>query len=304
MTIIGEGHGRSLELYYVDGRPDGVLTAQMFNWNGHVLKFPRTQISAALKRPEASQVGVYVLIGYQDDAETAYVGESDDVGARIRNHDLNKDWWTEAVVITTQSNTLHKAHVRYLESRLIGQANKAGVVALANSTVGSTTPLPEAAKASMEAFLDYVYAILPAVRIDCFLENTRPPKSSVPSASSFDEPDIQFELKTPKNKVDGLARFADGELIVLAGSKARRNWEGTATHSYAELFSDLVKAGVLVEAGEMRVFSKDYAFKSASAAGAVLNGRATNGQEAWKVVGKGVSYRQWEAERLASEAVR
>lgn len=303
MNMIGEGHGRSLELFYVDGRPDGVLTAQMFNWNGHVLKFPRTQISTALKRPEASQVGVYVLIGYQDDVQTAYIGESDDVGARIRNHDLNKDWWTEAAVITTQSNTLHKAHVRYLESRMIGQATKAGVVALANSTVGSSTPLPEAAKASMEAFLDYVFAILPAVRLDCFLENTRPAKIHSSAANPSDEPDVQFELKTPKNKVDGRARFADGELIVLAGSIARGNWEGTPTHSYAELFHDLVKAGVLVESGDMRVFAKDYAFKSASAAGAVLNGRATNGQEAWKVVGKGITYRKWEADRLASEIV-
>ncbi|CAL1691276.1 hypothetical protein MMB232_01412 [Brevundimonas subvibrioides] len=274
----------------------------MFNWNGHVLKFPRTQISTALKRPEASQVGVYVLIGYQDDVETVYIGESDDVGARIRNHDLNKDWWTEAAVITTQSNTLHKAHVRYLESRLIGQAKKAGVVALANSTVGSATPLPEAAKASMEAFLDYVFAILPAVRLDCFLENTRPAKVATESVNSSDDPETQFELKTPKNKVSGRARFADGELIVLAGSTARRNWEGTPSHTYAELFSDLVKAGVLVEAGDMRVFSKDYAFKSASAAGAVLNGRATNGQEAWKLIGKGITYRQWESDRLGSEA--
>ncbi|WP_084169246.1 DUF4357 domain-containing protein [Brevundimonas aveniformis] len=213
---------------------------------------------------------------------------------------LNKDWWTDAVVITTQSNTLHKAHVRYLEGRLIGQAAKAGVVTLANGTSGSSTPLPEAARASMEAFLDYVFAILPAVRIDCFLENTRPSKSATTMVVEQGEAEVLFELKTPKHNIDGRARFENGELVVLAGSRGRRAWEGTATHSYADLFADLVKAGVLVEAGDMRVFSQDYAFKSASAAGAVLNGRATNGQEAWKVAGKGTSYRQWEADRLRS----
>jgi hypothetical protein len=40
--------GRSLELYFIDGRPDGMLTAEVFNWTGHVLVTPRTQIGAAL----------------------------------------------------------------------------------------------------------------------------------------------------------------------------------------------------------------------------------------------------------------
>lgn len=29
--------GKSLELYFIDGRPDGILTAEVFNWTGHVL---------------------------------------------------------------------------------------------------------------------------------------------------------------------------------------------------------------------------------------------------------------------------
>ena len=32
--------GRSLELYFIDGRPDGMLTAEVFNWTGHVLSRP------------------------------------------------------------------------------------------------------------------------------------------------------------------------------------------------------------------------------------------------------------------------
>jgi hypothetical protein len=37
--------GRSLELYFIDGHPEGMLTAEVFNWTGHVLKFPRAQQS-------------------------------------------------------------------------------------------------------------------------------------------------------------------------------------------------------------------------------------------------------------------
>jgi hypothetical protein len=47
---------RSLELYFIDGRPDGMLTAEVLNWTGHVLVAPRTQIAAALVRRHPNQL--------------------------------------------------------------------------------------------------------------------------------------------------------------------------------------------------------------------------------------------------------
>ena len=41
--------GRSLELFFIDGNPDGMLTAEVFNWTGHVLMTPRTRIAEALR---------------------------------------------------------------------------------------------------------------------------------------------------------------------------------------------------------------------------------------------------------------
>lgn len=84
--------GRSLELYYIDGRPDGMLTAELFNWTGHVLMTPRTQIAEALVRPEAKFTGVYLLIGEQNGEPRAYIGQGEDIAARIRDHDVKKDW--------------------------------------------------------------------------------------------------------------------------------------------------------------------------------------------------------------------
>jgi len=90
--------GKSLELYFIDGDPDGMLTAEVFNWTGLVLSIPRTQIVEGLKRPEASYTGVYILIGENDDSPLAYVGEGENISNRIRNHDANKDWWSQAVL--------------------------------------------------------------------------------------------------------------------------------------------------------------------------------------------------------------
>lgn len=66
--------GRSLELYFIDGKPDGMQTAEVFNWTGHVLMTPRTQIAAALKRAEAGYAGVYLLTGEDDEGPLAYIG--------------------------------------------------------------------------------------------------------------------------------------------------------------------------------------------------------------------------------------
>ena len=61
--MTGNAQGRSLELFFIDGKPDGMLTAEVFNWTGHVLVTPRTQISEALKRKEARYTGIYLLFG-------------------------------------------------------------------------------------------------------------------------------------------------------------------------------------------------------------------------------------------------
>ena len=92
MSSTTAGQGRSLELYFIDGRPDGMLTAEVFNWTGHVLMTPRTQLADALRRKEADYTGVYLLLGENDQGPLAYIGEGEAISDRIRNHDSKKDW--------------------------------------------------------------------------------------------------------------------------------------------------------------------------------------------------------------------
>jgi hypothetical protein len=131
--------GRSLELFFIDGKPDGMLTAEVFNWTGHVLMTPRTRIADALARKEAGYTGVYLLLGEVDGEAMAYVGESDNIRDRIKSHDAKKDWWEKAVLITTAANNLNKAHVRYLEARLVAKAKEVGKVSLDNGQGNRTS---------------------------------------------------------------------------------------------------------------------------------------------------------------------
>ena len=294
--------GRSLELFFIDGRPDGMLTAEVFNWTGHVLRIPRTQIKQGLDRPESKHTGVYVLLGQIDGDATAYIGEAENMRVRIAQHVSGKDWWDEAILVSTTGDMLHKAHVKYLESRLVEIARSVGKMSLENSSTPPRSSLTEAALANMESFLDTLNMVFPAIRVDIFLEKKRAISKSTDSIQLKSD-NFDFELKTPKHGIHAQANLLSGEMIVKAGSKARGAWKSTTdskTH-YFKLFDELIQSGILKTSQDNSVFTSDYAFSSPSAAASVLNGRSSNGRREWKHLKSGLSFGEWEAEQVKSE---
>jgi hypothetical protein len=293
--------GQSLELFFIDGTPDGMLTATMFNWTGHVLMTPRIRLVEALKRKEAAFTGVYLLLGesLESSLTRGYIGESEDVADRIRNHDATRDWWDQVVLITSSANSLNKAHVKFLESRLIEEAKRAGTMTLENIVTPARPSLSEAAEADMEQFIDHLLTVLPAIRVDGFLVRSRG-QQVIETAKN--EPELkhtaQFQMRLNNGEVDAKATLDGGEFIVQPGSIGRANWIGV-DHNYKKLFDEVVKSGSYILEGGMRKFANAYAFSSPSAAGAVLSGRATAGPIAWVLVADpSKTYKAWEAEQL------
>jgi hypothetical protein len=293
---------RSLELFFIDGLPDGMLTAEVFNWTGHVLRFPRTKFREALRRPEAQHTGVYVLIGEQDGSPLAYIGEAENIAERMRGHIANKDWWDSAVCISTTGDLLHKAHVKYLESRLVEIARQIGSMPLENGNTPTRSSLSEAAQANMESFLETLGIVLPAIRVDMFLNKARSaPKASDIVTSPTDHSEEKFILQTPKHDLYAEAILRDGEWIVQKGSLARRISRDGKTN-YTELRDELFANGTLEIKDNTAVFIKDYAFSSPSAAAAVINGFSTNGRVAWKHSISKQTYKDWEKAQITAEA--
>ena len=289
--------GQTLELFFAGGKPDGMLTAEVFNWTGHVLVTPRTQITEALRRREAQYTGVYLLFGEQDGADLAYIGEGEDMSERIKSHEAKKDWWTKAILVTSQANTLNKAHIKYLEARLVEEAKSIRRIKLENGNTPARPSLKEAERANMEGFLDYLLMVLPAIGVDAFKQNKRPKltREDVRDAAS-----PVFELVTKKHGLHARAIIEDGDFVVLEGSTARGKWASPNWKHipYAKLYNDLLSTGALTPEGDVCRFTQNVAFGSPSAAGAVVNGRSTNGTLEWKVEGSGKTYKDWEAERL------
>ena len=42
-------HGKTIRIYLVDGVPSGTLTAEIMNWTGHAIVFPRTRMADVAK---------------------------------------------------------------------------------------------------------------------------------------------------------------------------------------------------------------------------------------------------------------
>jgi hypothetical protein len=55
--------GRTLKLFLVDGAANGLVTAEIMNWTGHVLVGPRSRLAELIQRPESGRPALYILAG-------------------------------------------------------------------------------------------------------------------------------------------------------------------------------------------------------------------------------------------------
>lgn len=127
--------GVTLRVFLVDGTPQGLRVVDRTLWTGTCLAFARAGYAEARQRREVRQTGVYVLVGQDENSRPrVYVGEGDDVRVRLDSHQREKDFWTHGYVLTTKDDSLNKAHVRWLEARLLQIAAEAGTADLDNGT--------------------------------------------------------------------------------------------------------------------------------------------------------------------------
>ncbi len=225
----------------------------------------------------------------------AYIGEADDVAARMRIHLRSeaKDFFDRLTFIVSDDDNLTKGHVRYLESRLIRLVQDAGSVALTNDTHPDFHRLPEGDRADMHYFVEQVRLLLPVLGVDLFTSRAVAPEFE--SAGS-----LTFTLST--SGASARARETDEGFVVLAGSTARKQASSSFQAGYQALRQRLLTEGTLIEGAEPNLyrFATDATFASPSTAASIVAARSASGPLEWKIEGSGQSYRDWRAARLDS----
>ena len=263
----------TIKIFLPSGDPSGLRVLTRQNWTGTGLAFARTGFQAAAQRSELKQPGVYVLVGETEDSSlpTVYIGEGDPVINRLIDHNKNKDFWEWAVVFTSTDNSLNKAFVQHLESRLITIAQENKRCNVANSTSPKRPTLIESDLADMENFLDTLRGIFPLVGLNIF------EKSKAMAKAKKD----RFFLKGREGADATAIQQANG-FIVLKESKAALTATSALSPAVGKLRQDLIKKGVLVQKNEAYVFTDDYSFTSPSLASGIILGRNANGRKEWK----------------------
>ena len=264
----------TIKLFLPRGDAKSLRTAEISNWTGKAVAAPRTELDELLAREELDKAGVYILIGSDPltNAPRAYIGEAEIIRDRLKQH-RSKEFWVSAIVFVSKDENLTKAHVRYLESRLLAEAAKVNRFALEQNQSGGSK-LPESDREDMEVFLARIRQLLPVLGSDIL--------------SPISQPDAIAQrggvLWCRMKGAEGRGQRTPNGFVVFQGSTAVLE-ERPSTEKYPYVMvqrKQLIAEGALTEKDGFLVFTKDAEFSSPSAAAAFIHGGSANGLIAWK----------------------
>jgi len=264
----------TIKLFLPRGDAKSLRTAEISNWTGKAVAAPRTELDELLAREELEKAGVYILIGKDPltNAARAYIGEAEVIRDRLKQH-KTKEFWVSAIVFISKDENLTKAHVRYIESRLLTEAAQIGRFTLEQNQAGGSK-LPESDREDMEVFLARIRQLLPVLGSDILAPIAQLAAKAQPGGVLF------CRIKGAEARGQ---RTANG-FVILRGSTAVLEARPSA-ESYPYVIAQrkqLIADGTLIEKDGFLVLTKDAEFSSPSSAAVVIHGGSANGLTAWK----------------------
>lgn len=264
----------TIRLFLPRGEAKSLRTAEIINWTGFAIAAPRTELDDLLQREELDKTGIYILTGTDplSGSPRAYIGEAEVIRERLKQH-KTKEFWISAIVFVSKDQNLTKAHVRYLENRLLAEATQVGRFTLEQNQAGGSK-LPESDRADMEVFLSRVRQLLPVLGSDLL----------IPVAQPAAKPQSGGNLFCQRKGAEGRGHRTPDGFVVLKGSTAvlqeresAKSWPATIA-----IRKQLIADGTLIQKDGFYEFTRDVQFSSPSAAAAVIEGGSANGLIAWR----------------------
>ncbi len=264
----------TIKLFLPRGDAKGLRTAEISNWTGKAIAAPRTELNDLLAREELDKTAVYILLGSNPltGEPHAYIGETEILRERLKQHRA-KEFWVSVIVFVSKDENLTKAHVRYLESRLLDEASRTKRVTLEQNQAGGSK-LPESDREDMEVFLARIRQLLPVLGSDILTPLIQPGAKSQPGG--------ELVCRTQGAEAHGM-RTPNG-FVVRTGSTAVLEPRASADKYPGVLArrNQLIAEGTLVNKDGFYVFTRDVEFSSPSAAATVIRGARSNGLVEWK----------------------
>jgi hypothetical protein len=300
--------GKTIQIYFPSGDPLGIRIADVTTSIVRAIEVPRNELNSFLSdRPEAKKVGVYFLLGDNEEGQkSCYIGQSGCVGDRLKQHHLDpqKDFWNRVLLMVSLTDSWTQTHVTYLEWLCLQQAVATRRYALENGNSGTKPYTPEALQADCETVyetLGFLSATLGHLMFEPMLhQSCNHNITSLAGATGINTTNDPVRIYTCSNKHGANARgmyTAEG-FVVLKDSLARVDAAGYMNKeiSFVERRSELVKAKKweLKADGTAYVTLEDILYSSPSTASSTMLGAASNGWADWKLLSSGQTLDQIE----------
>lgn len=285
-------HGKSINIYLMDGDAEGRYQVSLANWNVRAYKIPFNMLSASDNLEKIHTPGVYFLFGYQNGEKAVYVGEAEDIYKRLSQHTPIRDkfvWDSSVVFISTDIGAFNKAKIKNLESRLYSAIKKADSYHLWNRNVPEKSRLDVATEDAMGVVVENIELVVPVLGYTPFKKKVNHSEEPYTTA----EPESNEQLFYLKAKgIEATCRLnSNGDFILLAGSQIypteTKSLKPYIRKRREKLFaSNLVKYGILQE---------DVKYKSSSTLASVVLGTEKDGRTALKMA-SGQSLKSYQEE--------
>lgn len=266
-------YNKTIQICIFDENPNGMMMAELSNWNGRVYKISRNEIREFGERKDSEYTGLYFLFGKNDDEENfVYVGEAEHLYTRIKQHYKDKLYWNECVILMSKENGLNKAHVKFLENKFYTLAINAKRAKVINSTIPTCSSISEFDEFMLQEFIENA----------CLMINTLGNKTFEKFAADDVEKRITFQIVAARGANAKANPVSEG-FLVLAGSEIATDVTKSISKSLKNLREKLISKGII----KNNMFVSDYVFTSPSLAAAIVMGRNANERTEWKEISSG-----------------
>ncbi len=277
--------GKSINLFLMDGEPNGRIKCTLANWTGVAYRIPRTELDKCKGRNDLSQSGVYFLFGVSDQTgeNVAYIGQAgvrkngEGILYRLQEHKRNpdKDYWTEAVVFTTSNNSFGPTEISYLENRFTNMALGSKRYSVKNGNEPNLGSITEEKESELEEFIDYSKIVMGTLGHKIFEPLTQQAPADLALEEAVQEVKETFYIKS--RGANAKAKLTSEGIVVLANSMIRKD----TTPSCPDL-AKKIREDNKAYIDKDSFLHKDLLFKTPSGAASFVIGASANGYAEWK----------------------
>lgn len=185
---------------------------------------------------DLNKPALYILVNR--DKKQLYVGETDDSIKRLRNHEA-KDFWTEAIVFHSTTDTLSTTEVKWLEAKTYEALKELGYYDLSeNKQVPQQPPLKRNQIYTLEPIFEEAKNYICAAGFDIFfkkkVETEEPPQLQKPVIKENEMQSDVWILPSSKKRFDLEACFAEyGEVYWRITNNIKRIRKGDRGYVYS-----------------------------------------------------------------------